>query len=272
MYALSDSSALLHEGLSARRTHGRHGPIFMTKSADAAVLLVAGIGSRLRPLTNDVPKALVQVGSTSILERAVRALRDHGVQTFVFATGYCCDSVESVVKGWGIDAHFCLNEAYQTTQNSISLLRCAGALKGKSFFKLDGDLLFVPSVLERLSEIQVGLSVAVDGMRVVDEEAMKVQVDPRRRIENFGKHLPVAASSGESIGIERLDAATGHEVLSAIGGLESRGIFDRYYEDVYATLIADGRIEAQAVEVGDLPWTEVDCQEDLVRARALFQD
>jgi choline kinase len=242
----------------------------MIEPTETAVLLVAGIGSRLRPLTDNVPKALVSVGKSSILERAIAILRNQGVKTFVFATGYRQEAVEAKVKQWGIDALFCPNDRYDSTQNSISLLRCAKALAGKSFFKLDGDVLFEPAIIERLSVSEVGLSVAVDGKRVLDEEAMKVQVGDNRRILHFGKPIAVKDAAGESIGIERLSATAGKAVFDGIAELEQQGIFDRYYEDVYASLIQRGTIAAEAIEVGDLAWTEVDSPADLANARELF--
>ena len=242
----------------------------MTETTDTAVVLVAGIGSRLRPLTDNVPKALVPVGRSSILERAVFTLKNCGVTSFVFATGYRSDAVESQVKTWGIEAHFFPNPRFDCTQNSISLLRCSEALRGKSFYKLDGDLLFDPLVVERLSASKCPLAVAVDGKRKLDEEAMKVIVGKSREILKFGKAIPVCHAQGESIGIERLSATVGAAVLDSIDELERSGIVDRYYEDVYASLIEREVISAEAIEVGDLAWTEVDCPDDLERARAIF--
>ncbi|MGC4070017.1 MAG: phosphocholine cytidylyltransferase family protein [Polyangiaceae bacterium] len=243
----------------------------MTQLTETAILLVAGVGSRLRPLTDSIPKALVSVGESSILERAVNALKLAGVRHFVFATGYRQEAVVEKAREWKLDAVFCPNERYEATQNSISLLRCESALRGKSFFKLDGDVLFETEILQRLLRSAEDLAVAVDGKRALDEEAMKVQVDAQGRISRFGKAIAVRDAQGESIGIERLSARAGAQVFDAIARLEERGICDKYYEDVYADLIEEGKISARAIEVGDLRWTEVDSQADLAHAKALFQ-
>jgi choline kinase len=240
------------------------------ETTETAVLLVAGIGSRLRPLTDEIPKALVSVGRYTILERAVMTLKQRGVKSFVFATGYRQEAVEAKAKEWQIDAAFCHNEQYETTQNSISLLKCANVLKGKSFFKLDGDVLFDPAIIDRLLASEAGLAVAVDGKRPLDEEAMKVQLGEQGQISRFGKPIAVRDAYGESIGIERLSSDVGAAVFDGIAELERQGIVNRYYEDVYASLIQRGTISAAAVEVGDLTWTEVDSPEDLVKARELF--
>ena len=64
-----------------------------------AVLLVAGIGSRLRPLTDDRPKALMDIGGETILGRALRILGQHGVERIVLATGYREDAVRAALAG-----------------------------------------------------------------------------------------------------------------------------------------------------------------------------
>ena len=242
----------------------------MSEVIDTAVLLVAGVGSRLRPLTDEVPKALVPVGRYSMLERAVSTLREHGVRHFVFATGYRQDAVRTHVESLGVRAQFSLNPRYEETQNAISLLHCRSALQGVGFYKLDGDVLFDREILARLDSSGAQLDVAVDGVRPLDAEAMKVVVDKRRNIVRFGKAIPVADAHGESIGIERLESAAAAAVFDAIAALEHRGVVDRYYEDVYSELIALGQIQANAVEVGDLRWTEVDDHVDLARAAVMF--
>ncbi len=244
-----------------------------------AVLLVAGMGTRLAPLTDDRPKALVDVGGETILHRAVRVLREHGVHRIVLATGYRQDAIEREIEAWaaewgtgpdGITAVVAPNVRYATTQNSVSLALCEEAVRGQAFFKLDGDVVFSKEALERLDASQSELAVAVDGKRRLDAEAMKVTVDGRR-ITAFGKQLPVEGSAGESIGIERLSAAAGASVFDALRQAIANGVTNRYYEDVYSDLIGSGHLSGEAVEVGDLPWTEVDDQTDLAHARELIR-
>ncbi|HEY5958973.1 MAG TPA: phosphocholine cytidylyltransferase family protein [Polyangiaceae bacterium] len=242
----------------------------MTLLVDTAVLLVAGVGSRLRPLTDEVPKALVKVGAVSMLERAVNQLREHGVRRFVFATGYRQDAVKAAVLGLGIDARFCHNPRFEDTQNSISLLACRAELDGRGFYKLDGDVLFERAILERLDAKGSALDVAVDGVRSLDAEAMKVIVDSQCKILKFGKSVPLIDAKGESIGIERVSVNASKAVFGALAKLREQGIVDRYYEDAYSDLIEQGTVGAAAVEVGDLNWTEIDDHADLERATQLF--
>lgn len=235
-------------------------------STTTAVILVAGLGARLRPLTDDRPKALMDLGGETILGRALRLLGAAGIDDIVLATGYREDQIRTALQEQGILATIIANPEYDTTQNSVSLARCQEALRGKSFFKLDGDVVFQPAVLERLQRSSAPLAVAVDSARDLDAEAMKVQV-ARGRITRFGKGIALGEAAAETIGIERLSQAGGERVLAAIQSGIAAGRRDRYYEDYYSDLVVNGELEADAVEVGDLPWSEVDTLEDLERAR-----
>jgi choline kinase len=234
-----------------------------------AVVLVAGVGSRLRPLTDDRPKALVSLGAETLFGRTLRMLTDHGVRKLVLATGYREDAVRAALVDWPLELALCRNARFDSTQNSVSLWLCRDAVGGEAFFKLDGDVVFQPPVLARLDASQAPLSVAVDESRAPDAEAMKVRLANGRQISSFGKAIPVAEAAGESIGIERVGESA---VVPLFDALEARirgGEEQLYYEDIYSELIAGGGLSAEAVPVGDLPWTEIDTPEDLARAKAL---
>jgi choline kinase len=239
------------------------------QSTRAAVILAAGIGSRLRPLTDDKPKALVEVSGRTILGRAVDALFAYGIERLVVATGYREDAIRSALAGAPVEVIYRMNPRYETTQNSVSLALCRDALEGLAFFKLDGDVLFEPAVLDRLDAGSGTLSVAVDRGVALDPEAMKVQVVEDERIVAFGKGIPVEKAAGESIGIERIAAAASAAVFDALEAAINNGETGLYYEDVYSRLIGHG-VAASLVDVSDQRWCEVDSSEDLERARSLF--
>lgn len=237
----------------------------MTESTPVGVLLVAGIGSRLRPLTEDRPKALVDVGGETILGRAVRLLLAEGVRELVLATGYREDAVRTAMRDCPVPVHYCRNDAFDRTQNSVSLWLCREAIQDRSFFKLDGDLLFHPEVLSRLRTASLGVAAAVDFREDLGAEEMKVIVESGR-ILDFGKHLDPARSSGESIGLERVNGVAVSRLFHSLKQVISTGETSLYYEDVYARLPAEG-VDLWAVDTSDLGWCEVDTPEDLEGAR-----
>jgi choline kinase len=235
-----------------------------------AAILAAGVGSRLRPLTNDRPKALVSVGGRTILLRAIDALVGVGVEKVVIATGYREDAITHALANAPVEVVLCPNPEYETTQNSVSLALCRGELEGHSFFRLDGDVLFDREILSRLCAVDAPIVAAVDRERMVDAEAMKVRLAVGgARVAAFGKGIPLADSGGESIGIERITATASETLFDGLDEAGRAGETHLYYEDIYSRLI-DGGLEVGALDVSGLRWCEVDCAEDLTQAERLF--
>jgi choline kinase len=241
-----------------------------------ACILAAGIGQRLRPLTDDKPKALVEVGGKSFLDRLIAQLVAVGVRELVVATGWCEPAVAAALKDAPIPVILCRNDAFDRTQNSVSLHVCAEALlrgRPQDTFKLDGDVIIDVEVLRRLKTSLVttraGLVAAIDPRPGLGAEEMKVTLaEESDAITAFGKHLDPRASAGESIGVELIAAEAVSPILDALGALVTSGETGLYYEDVYDRLLVThgGSLDARAIRVGDLPWTEVDTAEDLQRA------
>jgi choline kinase len=235
--------------------------------ATVAVILAAGVGSRLRPLTDDRPKALVDIGGETIIGRATRILIAHGVRELIVATGYRQDALERALSGTPVPLSYRTNPEYETTQNSVSLALCADAVAGRAFYKLDGDVVFQPDLLARLDAVDANLVIALDRGRRLDDEAMKARVDGARVVE-LSKQVPARAAAGESIGIERLDESASTHVFAALARTIHGGRRDLYYESVYNDAIEEG-LSASFADVSDLPWSEVDTIEDLENAKAI---
>ncbi|MFI5302673.1 MAG: NTP transferase domain-containing protein, partial [Polyangiales bacterium] len=118
-----------------------------------ACILAAGVGQRLRPLTDDRPKALVEIAGKSFLDRLIAQLVAVGVRELVIATGWRAEAVARAVEGAPIAVTTCLNEAFDRTQNSVSFLACRDALLAGGAvdtLKLDGDIVIDVDVLRRL--------------------------------------------------------------------------------------------------------------------------
>jgi choline kinase len=225
----------------------------------------------LRPLTDDRPKALVDVSGKSILARAIAALESVGVERLVIATGYREDALKKALAHCRLQVQFVPNPRYATTQNSVSLALCRSAVGGESFYRLDGDVVFDDAVLARLDGVRAELVAAVDRGRRLDAEAMKVRAEESGVIAAFGKGLSLAESAGESIGIELIRAPFCEPLFDALDAAGAAGQTDLYYEDVYSRLIAGGKV-ARLADVSHLRWCEIDAPEDLAFATQLFPE
>ncbi|MBI4706030.1 MAG: phosphocholine cytidylyltransferase family protein [Deltaproteobacteria bacterium] len=239
----------------------------------AGVVLAAGAGTRLAPLTSDRPKVLVEVAGQSLLERLLACCTTTGLRRVVVVTGYRGDAVERWLDAHpsGLDVCAVFNPDWARLGNAQSLYVARAALGEGGFVKLDGDLLLDPDILRRLLDSPWPSAIAVDRQARLDAEAMKARLDDAGRVTALGKWLPVEEASGESIGAEKIAAAAAPRLFEAIERLvDAEGRHDAYYEDVYQRLIEQGW-ELGAVDTAGGSWTEIDDAADLQRARARLE-
>jgi L-glutamine-phosphate cytidylyltransferase len=236
-----------------------------------AVILAAGIGSRLAPLTNDRPKVLVEILGRSFLVRQLDLLTRAGIPSrdVVIVGGYRVDRIREELARGGYDCAVVVNERYQEWNNFYSLLVAEPALGGEDFLQLDGDVVLDEQLLPRLIEAPGEALLAVDCRADLDEEAMKVQLDGGRVIA-IAKPLDPARCAGEYIGVAKLSAAAARDVFDELGKLPGEGLTYEYYEHAFHRLAAGERVRFDIVDVHDCTVLEIDDAADLARAEALL--
>jgi choline kinase len=244
-------------------------------AAVKAVLLAAGMSSRLRPLTDDRPKCLLPVAGTPILQRAVTALRTSGITELVVVTGYLEDKIKAALAAWFGDLRVTYRHAadYAATQNGASLLCARAAVEGEPFVMLDGDIVFDPEVLDAVVRSPHADCLALRPADDLGEEEVKVMLDPgTTRVARIHVSIPPAGAAGESIGIEKFSAATSRILFAALEArIAEHGPRYEYYEKTFDQLAQQGRLDLHAVDVGAYYCAEIDTPADLAEVeRALL--
>jgi choline kinase len=233
-----------------------------------AVILAAGVGSRLRPLTDARPKAALPLGGQPLVAHALASLAACGVTSAVVVAGYAREALlEALPHIPGLGVTVVDNPEYARTNTLASLACAAPALEDGDFFLLDGDVMFEREVLSRL--LGPGTRLAVDRDKPLDADAVKVAL-VRERIVAIGKELPDGVrGTAESIGIAKIAGALAPSLFAVGRGLLAAGAAQAYYEAAFEQLLAAGEA-FDAADVTGLKWVEIDDHEDLARARALF--
>ncbi len=233
-----------------------------------AIILAAGVGWRLKPHTEATPKCLLDVGDKSLLVRYLEALAAVGITEAVFVVGYLKERIlaEAASGPAGVRVRFIENKHY-TRGNILSLWHAREEFDDDVLI-MDADVLFPQELLARLLASPNKNAIAVDERFQDTGEEQKVLCEDGWVVEVTKKVGRDARIRGEEVGILRLSAEAA-EVL--------RGILDEFvdtgkdgveYEDALRELA--GEVPVGVVEVGDLPWVEIDFPEDLARAREVI--
>ena len=241
-----------------------------------AVILCAGVGSRLGALTANRPKALLPIGSQTVLDRMLLSLQQHGIDSFVIVVGHQREQIEAHVKiHWAncpypqLPVQFIVNPRFAETNTSYSLLLAREAIGSDSFVKLDGDLVFEDDVLAKLFADQTTNRVVVDSSVILGDEEVKV-VAQEGAIQRIGKKLTLSQCRGESIGIELIHRDSVGDLFSELARVVCQDqLVQEYYELAYDRMMQRG-VPFRLVDITGLKWNEIDDLTDLQRAREMF--
>lgn len=238
-----------------------------------AVILVAGIGSRIRPLTDNTHKALLKVGDKSILQAMVENLISFDIREIALITGYRVEEIKEFMSKTFPDLNptYIHNEKYLDTNTGYSVLLAKDFVGDDSFLKFDGDVVFERDVLKKLIENESENCLTIDTNINLEAEEVKVELDEQGNILKVGKTLDPHTSDGESIGIEKMGPEAGKAFFAELEKLmQDEANWKQYYDDSYTTLVDQG-FPFAAVDITGLKWVEIDTHEDYAKANELFK-
>ena len=229
------------------------------------VILSAGRGLRMWPITRNTPKALLDLGhGVTVIESQLHSIRDAGVSEVSLVLGYLAEQVEAKVRHFpGLEIEFIYNPFYDTSNNLISLWFARHRMSA-DFVSVNGDDVFHPNVMRSLLAAPRNDEVAlvIDRKPKYETEDMKVIVDGGR-VTAVSKQIPNERANGESIGMIRYIGR---------GALAMRDQLDRmvrestgkevFYLAAIQALIDQG-VEVTPVEVEATEWGEIDFHPDL---------
>ena len=160
-----------------------------------AVILAAGIASRLRPLTNDRPKCLLEIGGKCLLQRSFDGLIQNGITEFVVVTGYLHEQIEAFLNNryQEVSITYIYNEQYASTNNIYSLWLARPEVEGKEMLLLDSDILFDPQIVARLLASEHQDILALNN-HPLGEEEMKIVPDGEGKVKEISKTCAISLS------------------------------------------------------------------------------
>jgi choline kinase len=245
------------------------------------LVLAAGAGSRLRPYTETLPKALVPVdGDRAVLDLTLRNFAEVGLTDAAIVVGYCKEAVferkEKLERAYGVKLHIVDNPKAERWNNVYSLWCAREVFSSDSVILANSDTVHPVSVEQDLIAANErmtaegrapGVLLALDTVKHLADEEMKVVVDPEKGMRKITKLMDPAEASGEYIGLTLINPSAGPALADALQAVWERDP-QKYYEDGYQELVDRGhRIDVQPV--GDIDWVEIDNLDDLARGREI---
>jgi choline kinase len=245
-----------------------------------AMILAAGMGSRLRPITNSIPKCLVPVNSKPILEHQFEALLLAGIRDVVLVVGHLAellaDKYGSSYRGMNI--HYLENSLYDRTNNIYSLWLAREHLDSQMLL-LEGDLVFEPELLQRLTQTPEPDVAVVERFQPYMDGTV-IQTNPLWANGLWASRMVLKAYQGDdfdyasafkTVNIYKFSPdVLQNQIVPELDSYIAQQRYDQYYEAVFADLISRDAMRLAVLGAAPNRWAEVDTWEDLQAAEELF--
>ncbi len=235
------------------------------------IILAAGQGKRLLPLTAEVPKALLDIGGKPLIERQIEAFASQGLTRFSVIIGYGAARMEQalarIAEKLGVEIDTIYNPFYAVADNLASCWLARSAM-AEDFIQVNGDNVFQGDLVKALLDAPIKpLSVAINQKSAYDPDDMKVMLD-NGRLTEIGKTLPLDTVDAEAIGfyVMRGEGARAYvnELELAMRDPQS---LKRWFPSIIGSLAK--KMEIGTISITGMRWCEVDFPVDLQGARQL---
>jgi len=241
-----------------------------------AIILSAGQGRRLLPLTENTPKCCMLLEGRSVLEWQLRQIKQCQVDEVVVVTGFESERVEAVIQQagqqlQGLSVRALFNPFYAMSDNLATCWIARGEMQGP-FVIINGDTLFEAAILNRVlsSARDYSITVTTDEKESYDDDDMKIISDGSRLLR-VDKQLERCFVNGESIGMTVFDQSGADMFRGKLEALvKSPGGLSRWYLSAIDELADEGFVGTRSI--AGLSWCEVDDHADLKHAERVVAD
>ncbi len=233
-----------------------------------ALILAAGLGSRLAPITDNIPKSLVSVNGKPILIKQIENLLENNVKDITIVSGYKAQILEKAVFDKYPFVKVVENHDYAITNNMYSAYIGIKQMGLKDeFLMMNADVFYDSSVLKSLLSFKCKDAIVVDIGRYL-EESMKV-VEHNGKIIKISKQILANESLGSSIDVYKFSQEAGTEFYNKCREYINNGDLQKWSEVALNDILSSQNFKACPLNGR---WFEIDNHEDLALAEKIFKD
>jgi len=237
------------------------------------IILAAGVGSRLFPLTKDKPKSLVDLGDgTTLLERQIEnAINCDIIDNIYIVTGYRSKQIEDKIKDFKekININVIFNPFYELSNNLFSLWSAHFLMEERDFLISNGDNIYQDSVYNNIDNLSSNtISLTIDFKDKYDEDDMKVILD-NNNIKQVSKMIDMDRVDAESVGLAIIRGKNNRKIFkdkltSLVRDITNK---DKFWLEIFNALSYDNhKIETYVIDKKE--WGEIDFHPDIENVRA----
>lgn len=233
-----------------------------------ALILAAGIGSRLAPLTDNCPKSLVEVQGKPIIIKQIENLHENGITDITVISGYKANILDNAIHSLYPEINIVNNLDYNTTNNMFSAYLGKDAMSGEEFLMMNADVFYDSSIITTLLHFNAPNAIVTDIGNYL-EESMKV-VQENGRIVRISKEITREEALGASIDVYKFSAEGGAVFFEKCAEyIENHHELKLWSEVALNDILSKVFFEACPLTGR---WLEIDDHADLAAARQLFTD
>ena len=245
------------------------------------IILAAGMGSRLRPLTNDKPKCMIKLFNETLIERQIKIFHSCNINDITIVTGYRNEMIDIP------DVNYVKNENYETTNMNESLF-CALDPSNSHVLVTYSDIVFEQKIIQQMLEITDGIRLAVnlnwkkyyqnrknhplseaENVLVENERILQIRKNISKSLQNqqIGEFLGIMMLSSDHVKI--LLERYSYLKKNHIGAFHnSSSLSNAYITDMLQEIINCGINVNPVFTEGR--WFEIDTPEDLKNVEKLI--
>ena len=230
------------------------------------IILSAGKGLNLQPLTLNHPKSLYKLDDkTTILQRLVRIIRKYDTEAeIVVVVGYMYKHIEKELEDDNVK--FVLNPFYSVTGSMGSLWFAKDYLQRENLTIINGDIVASDKLMREVVSEHTDYPYVLLDSTHTESNKYNVQIQGDL-VCVMSKNLTEYA--GNYASVTKLDAVSSRFLLEQLNQMVNEEMYDLFFEDALVQMIFQKNFELYYKDIKDYQWTEVDCVDDLLKAKRI---
>jgi len=242
-----------------------------------ALILVAGRGKRLMPITESMPKCMAEINDKPILQNTLEALSKNSIEEVIIVVGYMKNVVKDKIGNTfnGMKITYVDNDVYNITNTMYSLWLAKKWVENSNFLFIEGDMFIEHVIINRLISQEKEDVIVVDEY---NENAHGLCVIPSS--ENTVKKMILTKDQGEgfvrsgklkTVNVYKLSSSFSQKIFNRIKKTSEEERMGEFYDIILADMLNEQELQLNILNINGLKWYEVDTLEDLKSAQEVFR-